>query len=245
MISVLSLYKILGIIPARGGSKGVPKKNIRYLCGKPLIAWTIETALQTSCLDRVIVSTDDEDIAEVARHNGVEVPFLRPQNIAQDNTTDMPVYEHTLTWLADHEDYHPEIIVWLRPTALLRTSADIENAVEILIKSKADWVRSVCDVKHHPYWMYRIKKGRMDSFIEGIDIRRYVRRQLLPPVYRINGAVDVAWRKTILEKRLIYAGNMQAYVMPVERGLDIDTELDFLFLEAHLENIINDSASKD
>jgi len=236
--------KILGIIPARGGSKGVPKKNIRRLCGKPLIAWTIEVALQTSCLDRVIVSTDDEEIAEVVRHYGLEVPFLRPKELAQDDTTDMPVYEHTLSWLAKHEKYNPEIIVWLRPTAPLRTSADIEKAVEILIKSGANWVRSVCEVKYHPYWMYRVENGRMESFIEGIDIRKYFRRQLLPPAYRVNGVVDVAWATTILEKKLLYAGNMQAYIMPEERSLDIDTELDFIFLETYLENMINDTGSK-
>ena len=226
--------KILAIIPARGGSKGVPKKNIRSVRGKPLIAWTIETALKTPCLDRVIVSTDDEEIAEVARSYGVKVPFLRPNEFAKDDTTDMPVYEHALFWFADHDAYHPEILVWLRPTAPLRTTEDIEKAIDILIKSEADWVRSVCEVEHHPYWMYSIENNKMKSFVEGVDIVKYARRQLLPLAYRINGVVDVTWRSTILEKKLLYAGDMQAYIMPMERSLDIDNELDFVVADVLL-----------
>lgn len=236
---------IIAIIPARGGSKGIPKKNIRILHGKPLIAWTIETALSTSCLKRVIVSTDDEEIAEVAKKYEADVPFLRPKEYAQDDTTDMPVYEHTLHWLEENERYIPDIVVWLRPTAPLRISEDIENAVDILIKAGTDWVRSVCEVNHHPYWMYRLENGRMEPFIEGISIGKYIRRQLLPPAYKINGVVDVAWRSTILGKKLLYAGNMQAYVMPVERSVDVDTEMDFVFLEAYMEKTINDQVSKD
>lgn len=129
---MLKFNNIIAIIPARGGSKGIPRKNIRLLHGKPLIAWTIETALSTSCLKRVIVSTDDEEIAEVAEKYGAEVPFLRPKKYAQDDTTDMPVYEHTLHWLEENERYIPDIVVWLRPTAPLRTSEDIKNAVNIL-----------------------------------------------------------------------------------------------------------------
>ncbi len=231
---ITSNHKILGIIPARGGSKGVPRKNIRNVGGKPLIGWTIDVALSTSCIDRIIVSTDDEEIADIVTDYGVEVPFLRPEELAQDNTPDMPVYEHTLNWLTTHENYNPEIIVWLRPTAPLRTSTDIENAVEILIDSNADWVRSVCEVTHHPYWMYRLENGEMQSFIDNIDIHQYNRRQLLPPVYRLNGAVDVTWRRTVLEKRLNYSGNMQAYIMPDERSLDIDTETDLKRVESYL-----------
>lgn len=224
--------KILCIIPARGGSKGVPGKNIRPIGGIPLIGWTIEVALSTSCLDRIIVSTDDEEIADIVQDYGIDVPFLRPKKLAQDNTPDMPVYEHTLRWLKKHEHYNPDIIVWLRPTSPLRTNTDIEHAVELLIDSNADWVRSVCEVTHHPYWMYKLENGKMKTFIDDIDIQKYFQRQLLPAVYRINGAVDVTWRKTILEKRLDYSGNLQAYIMPVERSLDIDTEADIRLLES-------------
>ena len=224
--------RILCIIPARGGSKGIPRKNIRPVGGKPLIGWTIEVALNTACVDRVIVSTDDEEIANIVKDYGIDVPFLRPKELARDDTPDMPVYEHTLNWLTKHEHYNPEIIVWLRPTSPLRTSTDIENSVEILIDSNADWVRSVCEVSHHPYWMYMVENGKMRTFIDHMDIQKYSRRQLLPPVYRLNGAVDVTWRRTIIESRLNYSKNTQAYIMPVERSFDIDTELDIKLLES-------------
>ncbi len=223
--------KILAIIPARGGSKGVPGKNIKMLAGKPLIAWTIETALSAPCLDRVILSTDDEKILKIGKKYGAETPFLRPASIAGDDTTDMPVYEHALTWLADNEKFYPDIIVWLRPTTPLRTSKDIEQAVDLLIQKKPDWVRSVCEVEHHPYWMYKLNEGLMEPFVDGIKIENFIRRQLLPPAYRLNGAVDVGWRSTILEKKLLYSGVIEAYIMPVDRSVDIDTKLDFKISE--------------
>lgn len=225
-------HKILAIIPARGGSKGVPRKNIRLLAGRPLIAWTIETALSVPCLDRVILSTDDEEILKIGMQCGVEVPFLRPAQIAADDTTDMPVYEHTLNWLEQNDNFIPDIIVWLRPTAPMRTAGDIEAAVNLLIEKKPDWVRSVCQVEHHPYWMYKLSDGLMEPFVEGIRVEDYIRRQLLPPAFRLNGAVDVAWRSTILEKKLLYSGVIEAHVMPVKRSIDIDTLMDFTILEA-------------
>ncbi len=223
--------KILAIIPARGGSKGIPKKNITMLAGKPLIAWTIEAALSAPCLDKIILSTDDEQILKTGKKYGAEVPFLRPSNIAEDDTTDMPVYEHTLSWLAENEQFYPDIIVWLRPTAPLRTGEDIEQAVDILIKKNPDWVRSVCEVDHHPYWMYKPNGDMMEPFIDGIKIENYIRRQLLPTAYRLNGVVDVAWRSTIIEKKLLYSGVMAPYIMPVERSIDIDTKLDLKVAE--------------
>lgn len=226
--------KTLAIIPARGGSKGVPGKNIKMLAGKPLIAWTIETAFAADCLDRVVVSTDAPEIRDICVRYGAEAPFLRPKAIAEDDTSDLPVYQHALQWLEDHEGYRPEIIVWLRPTAPLRTASDIEGAVERLVADSPDWVRSVCEVEHHPFWMYRLDGLTMLPFQDGIDIRDYCRRQLLPPVYRINGAVDVAWRKTIAEEKL-YCGRLEAYVMPASRSIDIDTEMDFVLAETILE----------
>lgn len=227
--------KILAIIPARGGSKGVLKKNIKLLAGKPLIAWTIETALSVTCLDRVILSTDDRQISEIGKQYGAEVPFLRPEKIAADDTLDMPVYEHALAWLNDNENFCPDIIVWLRPTAPLRIAQDINNALDILIKKEPDWVRSVCEVEHHPYWMYKLNEGSMEPFIEGIQIKNYMRRQLLPPAYRLNGAVEVAWRSTILEKKLLYSGEIEAYIMPSDRSIDIDSEMDFRLAQTYMK----------
>ena len=236
-------FSCLVIIPARGGSKGVPRKNIRLLAGKPLIAWTIETALACSILDRVIVSTDDTEIAQISRKCGAEVPFTRPVALAQDDTPDIPVFQHALSWLDEHEGYQPDVIVWLRPTAPLRTVEDIEAAIRILRETSADCVRSVCAVEHHPYWMKKLVDGRLLSLIESMDERRYYLRQSLPPVYRLNGAVDVVWRRRVSETReagkLFWGwGDMRGYVMPVERSVDLDSELDFALAELLMQRRI-------
>jgi len=225
-------HEILAIIPARGGSKGVPRKNIKILAGKPLIAWTIETALKTSWINRVIVSTDDEEIAEISKKHGADLPFMGPKEFAGNTASDMPVYQHALKWLDDNEHYGPDIIVWLRPTSPLRSCADIEAAVQKLITTDADWVRSVCPVEHHPYWVFRCADNdKLSSFVEGIKLENYFQRQLLPEAYRLNGAVDVAWRTTITKKNLLYSGDVRGYKMPVERSVDMDGELDFALAE--------------
>jgi CMP-N-acetylneuraminic acid synthetase len=228
-------YQILALIPARGGSKGVARKNIRELAGKPLIVWTIEMASACSTLDRVIVSTEDQEIAEIARQYGAEVPFIRPGELAQDDTPDLPVYQHALSWLAEHEGYRPDIVVWLRPTTPLRTVQDVEAAIQLLIETGADCVRSVSLAEHHPYWMKQLDGDRLVPFIDGVDESEYYRRQLLPPAYRLNGAVDVTWCRTAIEKGLLYGGDVRGYVMPAERSIDLDSELDFALAELLLQ----------
>jgi CMP-N,N'-diacetyllegionaminic acid synthase len=218
----------LGLIPARGGSKVVPRKNVRELAGKPVIAWTIEAALACRRLDRVVVSTDSEEIAELARSHGADVPFLRPAEHAQDDTPDDPVYLHALEWLAAHEGFEPDAVAWLRPTAPLRTAEDVEATLRILEQSGADCVRSVCAAEHHPYWMMRLNGDRLRPFVEGTEA--YYRRQLLPPVYRLNGAVDAVRCSTVAQVGL-FEGDVRAYVMPPERSVDLDGELDFALAE--------------
>ena len=237
------VIRVLALIPARGGSKGIPRKNIRIIAGKPLIAWTIETALACPGLDRVIVTTDDEEIANIAKAYGAEVPFLRPAELAQDNTPDLPVYQHAVSWLAEHERYHPDIICWLRPTSPLRTVQDVENAVNLLIKTKADGVRSVCVSDEHPYGIQKMDGNRLQPFMDNIDRSKYYRRQMLPTVYRFNGAVDVTWCKTVMKKGQLYTGDLRGYVMPPERSVDIDNELDFILTEALLEKGMKDEYS--
>ncbi len=227
--------EVLAIIPARGGSKGVPRKNIKLLGEKPLLAWSIESARNAGCVNRIIVTTDDNEIAEIANQCGGEVPFLRPAEYAQDETTDLPVYQHALGWLHENENYVPDIIVWLRPTAPFREGRDIDLAVEQLIETKADWVRSVCEVEHHPYWMFDFEGDRLKPFIDGITLTDYPRRQLLPPAYRLNGVIDVTWTKTIIEKQLFYEGDVRGYIMPVNKSVDIDTEMDFFLAETMLQ----------
>lgn len=224
--------RVIAIIPARGGSKGVPKKNIRSLNGKPLIAWTIETALRTSSLDRIIVSTDDDLIAQIAKDHGADVPFLRPPELAKDDTPDLPVYLHVLAWLESHQDFRPEIVVWLRPTSPLRTVEDIETSIRLLNDTGADCVRSICPAEHHPYWMKRLDGDRLVSFMEGFDEQLYYRRQLLPPAYRLNGAVDVIRCSKQVGSGHLFGGKMAGYIMPPERSLDLDSEMDFTIAEA-------------
>lgn len=230
----------VAIIPARGGSKKIHRKNIKPLAGKPLVAWTIEAALGYRYFDRIIVSTEDAEIARISRKYPIEVPFLRPIELSQDDTPDLPVCQHALTWMAEHENYHPDIVVWLRPTCPLRRVEDIEAAIDKLTKSDADCVRSVSLVEHHPYWMKRLEQDRLLPLIEGKDETLYYQRQLLPPVYRLNGVVDVVRAENILKQDRLFAGDMRAYVMPSEFSMDLDTELDFMLAEFIINKTRND-----
>jgi CMP-N-acetylneuraminic acid synthetase len=215
--------RTLGLIPARGGSKSVPRKNVRELAGKPVLAWTVETALACAALERVIVSTDDEEIAAVARACGAEV-LARPAELARDETPDLPVYRHALDELGDSYD----AVAWLRPTAPLRAAEDVDAAVRLLEETGADAVRSVCEAEHSPYWMGRLDGDRLVPLLGEVPERR----QLLPPVYRLNGAVDVVRCSSVGDE--LFGGDVRAYVMPRERSIDLDTELDFLLAEALL-----------
>lgn len=234
----------LAIIPARGGSKRIPRKNLRILAGKPLIAWTIETALASQMLGRVIVITDDPEIASVARGFGAEIPFMQPPELAQDHIADFPVCRYTLQWLLNNDAYNPDFIVWLRPTAPLRRIDDIDGAILKLIETGADCVRSVTAVEQHPYWMKRLENDRLLPFLRGKDEKTYYQRQLLPALYYLNGAVDVTKTSNVLKKGFIFGGDMRAYVMPPERSVDLDSELDFGLAETIMQKRdFNDNSS--
>lgn len=220
----------LGLIPARGGSKGVPRKNIHLLAGKPLIAYTIEAALQSKYRLRIIVSTDAAEIAEVAQVAGAEVPFLRPAELAQDDTPTFPVVQHALQWLEQHENYQPEVVVLLQPTSPLRRAEHVDQGVELLLQTNADSVVSVCEVEHSPYWMRVLDdKGIVRPFVE--TDREFLRRQDLPPVYRLNGALYVTKRRVIMEKEGLLGDDVRALVMARQDSIDIDDEVDFLLAE--------------
>lgn len=221
---------IMAVIPARGGSKGVPRKNIRPLNGKPLVAWAIEAAKNSKYLTKFIVSTDDEEIAGIAKKYGAEVPFLRPDELAQDKTPDLPVFQHAINFF-EKQNFSPEIIVHLRPTSPLRTGNDIDAVIEKLIKTGAQAVRTVNLVTESPYWMDVIVNGDvLKSFISGG--RKYKRRQDLPKVYRTNGLADAVRRDIIMKKNSMYSEKNQRAVITEElRGHEIDTELDFLIIE--------------
>ncbi|MFC1729981.1 cytidylyltransferase domain-containing protein [candidate division KSB1 bacterium] len=227
---------VIAVIPARGGSKGIPKKNIVPVAGKPLIAYTIETAKKSKLIQRIIVSTDSKEIADIAKKYGAEVPFMRPKEFAKDDTPDLPVFRHSIGWLEKNGE-KPDIIVNLRPTTPLRTSEDIDNAVEIVIKEDCDSVRSFFKADRHPYWMYKIEGekngGKAKPFTGKDPIKHYPRRQLLPPLYNLNACVDVMTAKNI-KKGSLYGKDMRAYIMPAERSLDIDDKKDLKMFEMML-----------
>lgn len=224
----------LGLITARGGSKGVPRKNVREVGGKPLIAWTIEVAVR-SHLDRVIVSTDNEEISMVSKSWGAEVPFKRPEPLAQDDSSHLSVLVHAIHWLNENEGYIPDYIMLLQPTSPLRSVYDVNHSIGMAIKKNADSVISVKKTKSHPYITKQISQdGKLKDFIEKPE--GYLSRQSLPLVYVINGAIYAAKRETLLKKKDWYSDNTYAYVMPPERSLDIDTPWDLYLADLILKD---------
>ena len=199
------MAEVIALIPARGGSKGIPRKNIRLFAGYPLIAWSVAAAKQSELVTRIIVSTDDEEIAAVAREYGAETPFLRPLELAQDRSTDLPVFEHALKWLEDVESYRPDVIVQLRPTSPIRPRSMVDDAIRILADhSKADCVRGVVPAAQNPFKMWRFEdEGKpLKPLLElgGIPEPYNAPRQALPPVYWQTGHIDAIRVSTIAQK---------------------------------------------
>jgi N-acylneuraminate cytidylyltransferase len=231
------MTEILALIPARGGSKGIPRKNIRNFAGYPLIAWSIAAAKQASCVRRVIVSTDDEEIAAVAREFGAETPFLRPVELAQDNTTDLPVFEHTLGWLEQNENYQPEIVIQLRPTSPIRPRDCVDEAVKILIEhADADCVRGVVPAGQNPHKMWRFagKDHPMKPLlaVDGIAEPYNAPRQMLPPVYWQTGHIDAIRLSAIKVKKSLTGDVIYPLVIDPRYTVDIDNLSDWAKYEA-------------
>lgn len=221
---------ILGLITARGGSKGVPRKNIRTLAGKPLMAWTIEAARRSRLIARVIVSTDDGEIAEVAREWGAAVPFMRPAALASDDASHITVVRHAVEWLARHEDWSADYVVTLQPTSPFRTTEDIDQAVELALSEGYGAVVGVAEARDHPFLARLMTKaGTLEEFVM-CDLD-YPRRQDLPPVYSINGAVYVNRCDSLATHEGLIPPGAIGFVMPHERSLDIDTPWDFHLAE--------------
>jgi CMP-N,N'-diacetyllegionaminic acid synthase len=216
--------EVLALIPARGGSKGIPRKNIIPLLGKPLIAYTIEQAKASRWITRTIVSTDDEEIASAARQYGAEIPFLRPAEYAQDFSLDFEVFEHALKFLQEKEGYRCELVVHLRPTGPVRRISLIDKAIQLMLENpEADALRSVSTPTLSPYKMWNIEEGYLKPLlsVEGIPEPYCMPRQKLPQVYWQNGYVDVIRPATILEKGLM-AGNLILPFVTNEPILEID-----------------------
>lgn len=225
--------RVLAIIPARGGSKGVPRKNVRLLAGKPLIAWTIEEAKKSRYIDRLVLSSEDQEIINVAKEYGCEVPFVRPENLAQDETPGMDPVLHALKKVQGY-DY----IVLLQPTSPLRLAKDIDACIERLIETQSPACVSVTEPDISPYWMYTMNEnGLMQQLIKQDSLA--VRRQDLPNVYALNGAVYVAETKWLLKSESFLTEATSAYVMPRNRSYDIDVEEDFMWCDWILEKMKN------
>lgn len=217
--------KVLAIIPARGGSKGVPRKNIRYLAGKPLIAWTIEAAKKSKYIDRLILTSEDQEIIDMARKYECEAPFIRPQELALDETPGIEPILHALDNILEF-DY----VVLLQPTSPLRIAEDIDTCIDMLIETKSPACVSVTEVDASPYWMYSIDENRlMHQLIKQEQCS--VRRQDLPKAFSLNGAVYVADVKWLLKSKTFLTEETSAYIMPKNRSHDIDTEEDFVWCE--------------
>ena len=228
--------EVLAIIPARGGSKGIPRKNIREFAGYPLIAYSIAAGLQSELVTRVIVSTDDEEIAAAARIWGAETPFLRPAEYAQDATLDLPVFEHVLAWLAENENYRPDVVVQLRPTSPIRPLNLVDDAVRLLLEHpEADSVRGVVSAGQNPHKMWRIdpKTGQMHGLlaVDGIREPYNAPRQALPPVYWQTGHIDAIRPRAILEQNSMSGEVILPLVIDSRFTVDIDTPYDWLRYE--------------
>ena len=222
--------KILAIIPARGGSKGLPRKNILPLAGKPLIAYTIEAALRSKKLNRVIVSTNNEEILGVSHKYGAEV-IMRPQDLAEDATPTEPVIKHAVSVL-EAEGYKADIIVTLQPTSPFRTSIQIDDALKEIFSDDVDSVISLKEVTEHPYKMKMIKNGYIVPFLK-IKLKSN-RRQDMPTLYKENGAIYITKYDLIMNKDKIVGGNIKPFLMSDKTSIDIDTHLDLKIAECLL-----------
>jgi CMP-N,N'-diacetyllegionaminic acid synthase len=223
--------EILGLIPARGGSKGIPGKNLRILGGRSLVARAVESGLKSLRLARLILSTDSEAIAEEGRRAGAEVPFLRPADLAKDETPTAPVIAHALKWLEENEGTRPDILVLLQPTAPLRQARHIDEALDLLVSSGARSVVSVTPVPghYHPSWQFSIRDGTLFPFLETGKVPP--RRQDLPPTYTRNGAIYAAWTETWLTGTMAYGSGCVPYVMEPAESVNIDSLEDLSLAE--------------
>jgi N-acylneuraminate cytidylyltransferase/CMP-N,N'-diacetyllegionaminic acid synthase len=197
--------------------------------GKPLIAYTIEEALKSKYINRVIVSTDDINIADVSGKFGAEIPFLRPTELSSDYSPTIDAVIYTIQRLQDTENYFPDYICLLQCTTPMKTAEHIDGAIEKLLRSDTDGIVSVCEVVEHPYWMQVFKGDKLEYFIR--QEKKMLRRQELPPIYRFNGAIWVVKTAKLLQERKMVLDNETGYVMSIEDSIDIDTEDDFKLAE--------------
>lgn len=228
---------ILGLIPARGGSKGIPHKNIVSLAGRPLLAYTCEAALASQRLSRIVLSTDDEAIAEVGRKYRIEAPFIRPAELSEDDTPAVAVAQHAMLWLAENENWRTDQLVLLQPTSPLRRAHHIDEAVLLMEQTDADTVVSVVAVPHRfsPYAVMRLEDGLLSDFWQAPTAFDRFRRQSLPMLYARNGpAVLIARSPVLFQHDGFYGERVVPYVMEEEDSIDVDTFYDLRLAECLL-----------
>lgn len=222
------------MIPARGGSRSIPRKNIVPLSGRPLLAYTCQAALLSKRLTRTILSTDDEEIASVGRACGVEAPFLRPQELAQDATPVIEVLAHALRWVGENDRIQPDLLVLLQPTSPFRRAEHIDSAVALLEETGADTVVSVVEVPHqyNPASLMQLNDGRLTNFLRGPQI---LRRQDKPRVYARNGPAVLVIKSSLVREGILYGPVCRPLVMDRADSIDIDEPLDLVIAECLLE----------
>lgn len=223
--------RVLGLVPARGGSKGVPRKNIRELNGRPLLSYTAESALASKLLDRVVLTTDDDEIASIGRRCGLEVPFRRPQSLAQDETPMLPVVQHALSFFAER-GYEFDAVFLLQPVTPFRSTTDIDSCVDLMIKSGADTIISVLKVpeRFNPLFVYFENSSGGLEYALGAQTR-IIRRQQAPTSFVREGSVYLTKTKTILECNSIFGKVIRGYQIADEDSVNIDSEEDWRLAE--------------
>ena len=233
------MVEVMALIPARGGSKGIPRKNIKDLGDHPLIAYSIAAGLSSKLVTRTIVSTDDEEIARKAKEYGADVPFLRPEEFARDDTRDLPVFLHVLSWLKEHEDYQPEVVVQLRPTSPFRSPTLVDETIQILLNNpQANSVRGVVPSKQNPYKMWQVlDDGKMEPLLNTEFVEPYnMPRQELPETFWQTGHIDAIRTQTILNGSMS-GKNVYACQIDPWYSVDLDSLLDWEQAESQISNL--------
>ena len=227
----------IAIIPARGGSKRLPGKNIKLLADKPMIAWTIEAALKSNVFDHVFVSTDDQKIADVSKKYGAEVPFLRPAELALDHTSTNDVVTHLVKWFEQKNNQQVTTVTILQPTSPLRNSQHIKDAMQLMTSKESKAVISVCELEYPIQFCNKLgSNNSMDGFVKPENIKR---TQDLEFYYRLNGAIYIFDREYVGRLNELYSIGTHAFIMPTKFSIDVDTLDDFILAEFYFERIIN------
>ncbi len=230
------MKRILGVITARGGSKGIPGKNIKLLGDKPLIAYTIDSAKKSKLITDLIVSTDDPEIAEVCKKYGASVPFLRPKELAEDKTPHVPVMQHAVNFFEKENNCKVDIVVVLQPTSPFRTAEDLDKTLEKLIETGADSAVSLVEIsENHPMKIKKLEGDRVLAY--SIEEVEGTRRQDLPTAYKRSGAVYAMTREILMDKNKLYGDFITGVVVPQERSVDIDEPFDWIKTEYMLQKL--------